>query len=289
MSNVIRTLAERISRDRIIVRKIPAELGGGEIHVSPDSALRLWGDFKQYDPSLMALAKEWVKRNSVVWDIGANVGVFTFVAANLAGPGGQVVAIEPDIWLAHLLQKTANRPSASRAAVHILPVAVSDEIGPVTLNIAAKGRSSNFIDGMGNSMHGGVRQRQATLAVSCDWLLNYFAAPSVVKIDVEGAEALLLKGAQRLLNEVRPVVICEVGEANAAAVTAQLVGSGYAIYDGEQPRASRVTLAVPGGGGRRIRETGVRSQESGGTPLRPNGRQESGVRMLNADGRRSQE
>jgi FkbM family methyltransferase len=50
-----------------------------------------------------------VRPGSVVWDIGASVGLFSFSAAALAGPGGFVLAIEPDVWLAHLLARSAQR------------------------------------------------------------------------------------------------------------------------------------------------------------------------------------
>jgi hypothetical protein len=53
----------------------------------------------------------------------------------------------------------------------------------------------------------------------------------VVKIDVEGAELLCLRGAARLLRQVRPVVLCEVTAENAEEAGALLHGHGYTLFD----------------------------------------------------------
>lgn len=47
------------------------------------------------DPALMRLAAETVGRGDIVWDIGANLGLFSFAAAVAASPSGRVLAVEP--------------------------------------------------------------------------------------------------------------------------------------------------------------------------------------------------
>jgi len=66
------------------------------------------------DPLLYEMAEELVKPGSVVWDVGANVGLFSICAAARSGRSGQVLAIEPDFWLANLINRTAQQLGASQ-------------------------------------------------------------------------------------------------------------------------------------------------------------------------------
>jgi hypothetical protein len=66
----------------------------------------------------------------------------------------------------------------------------------------------------------------------------------VVKIDVEGAEAACLEGAERLLSTVRPKLFCEVSETNAAAVGALLERHGYTLFDAGVAGISGITGAA---------------------------------------------
>lgn len=93
-----RRLAERLSRGRVLKRHLPREFGGGSVYVTPDAALRFWRqNLYKADPMLFDAARELVRPGDVVWDVGANVGLFSFATAALAGPTGQVLAIEPDL------------------------------------------------------------------------------------------------------------------------------------------------------------------------------------------------
>lgn len=210
--------------------------------MSPASALKFWyPNLERVDPSLLSAAGELVRPGDVVWDIGANVGLFTFAAAALAGPKGKVLALEPDIWLTGLLHRTVARNRKAWAPVDVLSVAASDQVGVCHLKIAARGRSSNFL-GEGNSQSGGARAVQSTLSVTLDWMLGIYLPPHVLKIDVEGAEALVLKGATRLLSEIRPRILCEVNDNSNSDVSAILKEFGYSLYDADQPKASRREL-----------------------------------------------
>jgi len=80
------------------------------------------------DPTLLGLAREVVRPGAVVWDVGANVGLFSFAAASVVGPAGRVVALEPDSWLVGLLRRSAAL-NGHLAPVEVLPVAVSDSVG----------------------------------------------------------------------------------------------------------------------------------------------------------------
>ncbi len=253
---MIRSLLERWSRGRVVRRRLPAELGGHALFVSPDAALKLWRhDLRQTDPLLLGLAAELVRPGDTVWDIGANVGLFAFAAAFAGGPVGRVIAVEADDWLAGLVRRSARTAPPGYARVDVLAAAVADRPGIVELCIAARGRAGNHLSRVeGSTQTGGHRETRNIAAVTLDSLLDAFPPPRLLKIDVEGAEALCLRGAERLLAEVRPLIVCEVAAENEPEVGERLRRHGYTLFDAALPAARRVpratpawnTLAVPG-------------------------------------------
>ncbi len=203
------------------------------------------------DPALLQLAGEVVRAGDTVWDIGANMGLFSFAAAAMAGPGGRVLAVEPDTDLVSLLRRSADG-AARHAPVEILPAAVSGELSVARFHVARRNRATSHLAGFGTAMAGGVRSTRLVPTVTLDWLAARFPAPDVVKIDVEGAELAVLSGGARVLAAC-PALICEVSGQNAEAVSALLAGT-----------ATRCTTAT-GTGGR----VPVQRRPSTRSPSRP--------------------
>jgi FkbM family methyltransferase len=248
-----------MSRGVVLRRRLPREFQKLLLYVSPEASLRYWRtNLATVDPMLFDMAREMVKAGHVVWDVGANVGLFSFCASALAGPSGSVLAIEPDLWLAHLLQRSARRLSRGDrrtvAPVTVVCAAVADQSGMSEFHIAERGRAANHLDGVqGSSQVGGSRYSQKTITVSLDFLLNHFPPPSVLKIDAEAAEVKILRGSATLLRTARPIIWCEVSPENSEAVAQLLHEHRYEIYAAALPptertalrRASWNTLAVP--------------------------------------------
>lgn len=234
---MIRAIVERLSRGVVLKRRLPVDLGGMALFVSPDSSLKYWKtSLRDTDPVLLNAARLLVKPADVVWDVGANVGLFSFASAGLVGASGRVLAIEPDPWLSELLRKSSRLKENEDRSVEVLSVAVGERNGIVDLNIAERGRATNFVSGNEpSSQTGGVRNVVTVIAITLDWLLDFWPAPSVIKIDVEGAEVSVLRGAERLLREVRPKIMCEVSLKHQDEATAIFKTAGYAIYNAEFP------------------------------------------------------
>lgn len=208
--------------------------------------MKLWRrDLGAVDPFLLRMAAEQVRPGMTVWDIGANVGLFAFASAFAAGPSGRVLAVEADGWLAGLIERSAREAPSSYAPVEVRAAAVSDAPGTVTFCIAERGRAGNHLESVpGSTQTGGTREVRQVPAVTLDGLLDG-SIPQLVKIDVEGAELLCLRGAERLLREVRPILICEVSEENAGEAGAILHRHGYTLLDAAAAPDQRRPLERP--------------------------------------------
>lgn len=251
---MIRRVIERLSRGRVLEKHLPADVGGGKIFVSPDAALQFWKrGLEKPGRDLFDFAKEYVRAGSVVWDVGANVGLFAFAAAHFTGSTGTVVAVEPDLFCAELMARSRAAQTAGKGRVVIFPMAVGDSSGVTSFNIAGRGRSSNFLASLpGSSQTGGVRESQPVPIVTLDQMERFVPAPSVLKIDVETAEAMVLRGGREILARHRPVILCEVSGECRNEVTKELRSHGYRIrdWDTRSPEelleAPWMTLALPG-------------------------------------------
>lgn len=251
---MIREAVETLTRSWRFTRTLDVGERRVPLVVSPSAGLRyLFRPMARIDPVLVAQAERYVRPGAVVWDAGANVGLFAFAAAAIAGPGGHVVAFEPDRWLAKLLRRSAARQPASSARVEVLPHAIAGANGMRTLHIARRSRSANFLAEYADLVPfitNGAAETHTVMAITLDAALGFLPAPDLVKIDVEGAEVEALEGATRLLATVRPVVLCEVFGPHMAAVTALLRGHGYDLIDAETGARVDVaawnTIALPG-------------------------------------------
>lgn len=252
-TSMLRSLVERLSRGITIRRRLPVAFGGGRLFVSPESALRFWRfDLQRSFPDLFAVVDEFVKPGHSVWDVGANMGVFLFAAAHRAGPQGFGLGIEADNFCVSLLRRSAASQSATSAPVTILPVAASDSVGVAQFAICERGRQAGHLESAaGSSQTGGVREKVTVLTMTLDALLQHFRPPDVVKVDVEGAEAAVLRGSEIILSKHRPILFIEVSQENSHHCSDMLHTHKYQIYDlSSFPRqrtyaAPWSTLAIP--------------------------------------------
>jgi FkbM family methyltransferase len=162
-------------------------------------------------------------------------------------PRGQtrtVLAIEADTCLVELLRRSCRLPENADLNVDVLPVAMAGTVGVARFNVANRGRATSYLDGAHRSSQtGGVRETQLVPTVTLDWLLDHFPPPTFVKIDVEGAEHMVLAGARHILSQHKPVILCEVNQNNTCAVSEQLRAHGYRFFDAEASAPERVPLA----------------------------------------------
>jgi FkbM family methyltransferase len=230
-----RALVERVTRKWVFPRRLPAEFGAHQMLVTPAAGLKfLFKPMAQTDPHLFRNVRDVVRPGDVVWDIGANIGLFAFAAAAIAGPTGQVFAFEPDTWLVEVLRRSSRIQPETSAPTTIVPAAVASAVALRTFAIASRARASNAIVGYGHSQMGSVAEEQTIISLSLDWLATRLPRPNVIKCDVEGAELEVFSDQPVLLKEIRPVIICEVCEKTRKPLSHLLKEAGYRFFDSER-------------------------------------------------------
>jgi FkbM family methyltransferase len=144
------------------------------------------------------------------WDVGANMGIFSFTYAN-SYPNSPLISFEPDCRNLECLRRTMsvwNSPSH-----RLVASAVSDHRGKAAFKIDRLPEATGTLieDGRSFNEHNYAAETRTELVdvVCLDDYYNPERPPSLVKIDVEGAEIDVLRGAAKLLTEATPVLLFE--------------------------------------------------------------------------------
>lgn len=158
----------------------------------------------------------WVRRacqlamqsGGVMFDVGANAGTISNETA-LACPDIQIKAFEPQEALAKLV--TVSALLNKNDNIEVFPVAVGDRQGTVQLHLPAHALHASLMP----SGESGENSVDVPL-VSLDHLVEteQVPPPDFIKVDVEGGEMGVLKGATQIIAQHRPVVIFEANESS---------------------------------------------------------------------------
>lgn len=201
-----------------------------------DFSIYLLGSF---EPSTVRAYRAIVKPGQTVLDIGANIGAHTLPLARLVGPRGRVIAFEPTAFAARKLAVNAalNADLAGRISLHQvmlvarqadgLPAAVYSSwplFGAEALHPKHRGR---LMDTAG--------ARPATLD---EWVTEMrLAEVHFIKLDVDGHEVAVLRGARESLGWFRPVIALELAPYLHAEqgysfdeLVLSLTGAGYRLH-----------------------------------------------------------
>jgi FkbM family methyltransferase len=171
----------------------------------------------------LSLCAAWLRNQGtpVVYDVGANVGFFsTQLSQMLAGQSPQIYAFEP---VPTTFAKLVHSVRQLKLAAFVRPIAaaVLDDLRPVSINYSE--RNSLFSQVAHQRSNTRVGENVAHVpAVSLDAFSSLIGTrPTLIKVDVEGSEAAVLRGARELLSsrerpaiifEFNPVTLVECGE-----------------------------------------------------------------------------
>lgn len=176
-----------------------------------------------YERKKQLAIAQWLQQGAIAYDIGANVGFYTLLFAKAVGPEGRVFAFEPSpVNLADLLRHLRiNEVSNCR----VVSAAVGRDVAIGSFDFGPSPRM------------GRLSRSDTTLhvpTVSLDWLVSRGAlpAPTLLKLDVEGAEAEVLSGASSLLEGRNAAWFVALhGEAATTQCAKIFRRFGYKIFD----------------------------------------------------------
>lgn len=186
-----------------------------------------------FEPGVTAVLSRLLQPEDLFLDVGANIGYHTLVAASR---GAAVHAFEPVPRLADRVRRNAAL-NQLESQIHVVDAAVSNRSGTSHLYVAARADdgSHSLLQGVKASSVETIPVRLTTLDVH---LADAARLPTVVKIDVEGCEALVLDGASETLGGVPSSCwIVETGDRLAdqlgecaASVLDRLFSRGYRVF-----------------------------------------------------------
>lgn len=262
----------RILRERIQIRSEPAPkwveildgpLRGRQMLLNLDSSEFWQREMAEgrYDLFFYeSLSRYGGIEGATVWDIGAHIGYHSLTSAALVGPSGHIVAFEPNPHNVERFQKNLERNPDLGRRIALMTCALSDTDGEAQFVFSSEvdnGRSSGShlqkaLVPLEQDVYRSFSQTTVT-TVKADTLLRdkHVPVPSVIKIDVEGAEQFVLEGAVKLLSTHEPLLFIEVHNVTVMFQVQKLLFSlGYTMdmLDAENSTLSRCfVLARPRG------------------------------------------
>jgi len=185
-----------------------------------------------YEAAMTRLLEALLRPSDTFLDVGANEGYFSVLAASLVGPSGRVHCIEPQTRLQPIIRRNISLNAAQSIVVH--EIALMDVENRVELFLRPStntGASSMFRYWRIGSA------KQVARAMTMDSFVRTMVVPKArfVKVDCEGAEGAIVRGARRTLSagvfdfiaiEYHPTII---GSAACGQVHRELIDSGYRL------------------------------------------------------------
>jgi FkbM family methyltransferase len=200
---MLETIKNCIFCVRHLFKGFPVSMNGKPFRM--DESLRRW-NLAAEAPMQLEFEK-WVRKGDCCVDIGANFGMHTLYLAHLVGDAGTVIAFEPVPRNLALLERNLKLNGYGQRTSVVPKLASNSPLPFLEMEIPAKGVAVTA------SMAGQKGGRECT-SVPNTRLDDYFGMNSapvrLMKIDVEGAELEVLRGAQEMLKRHNPALIIEV-------------------------------------------------------------------------------
>ncbi|MDX2234495.1 MAG: FkbM family methyltransferase [Hyphomonadaceae bacterium] len=220
LAHAITAAATPVERDKTLARAVELLDDAGRLTVSTRRGpltfttrrsvgaykmARAWDD----EPETLQWVDDHVKPGDVVWDIGAAIGVMAMYMA--LDPTVRVVAFEPKAAsYALLVDHLAMNGMGDRVAAYCLALADGRRLSSFRIDTTQAGGASNGLDDTPNQFGAGRSALvQSALTISIDEFQTLYGAPAPdhLKLDVDGIEGVILRGAATTLPRVKTVMV----------------------------------------------------------------------------------
>ena len=212
---VARNLVNLVVGDKVrVVRVLSGPARGSRLALDLSKEKAYW--LGHYERAVQRFLQENVAPGDVVYDVGAHVGFFSVCAARR---GATVYAFEPLAANAARLERNAG---LNALEIHTVEAAAWSETGTVDLVPGDSEKEFHAVAGAG------------VPSIALDEFAERERPPTLMKLDVEGAEADVLRGARGILAGARPTIVCELHSEQARTDVLGLL-AGYRIEELDGP------------------------------------------------------
>lgn len=200
-----------------------------------DGVGRILFYFREHADDLFGFMKSYLKPGMTFVDVGANIGSHTIHGSRLVGREGKVFSIEADRNTFDLLQSNIRGNGVANAT--LFNQCVCDKQGEVLFNVDLNSARSSL-----------VRKGSSQILLSAnrlDDLLPRGIQVDLLKLDVEGAEYLVLSGATQIFQRTPPRVVVFEATSNQKEIQEFLSSHGYRLYKFHRSNCSLIEVAWP--------------------------------------------
>jgi FkbM family methyltransferase len=199
-SRLLRPVLNAVLPDHEITIRVRSGSGAGlELPILPRSEKYYWTGVHER-PVQDALAA-LLRPGMTFWDVGAHIGFFSLIASRLVTETGHVEAFEP--FPANQLRLTNSIELNGVTNISVHAVALAEVTGTASFHSSPSSLMGSLLP----------NERGTSIQVHCvsaDDANRSIRPPDVIKIDAEGAELAVLRGASRMLACVRPIIVVEL-------------------------------------------------------------------------------
>jgi len=183
------------------VRSEYIEIDGQKLFLDKEDSLLLSTRKNNYDRFEIECLKQIIKNGDIVVDLGANIGYYTLILAQLVGKSGHVYAFEPEPSNFEILSKNVKENKHDN--VTLVQKAVSDKNSKIKLYVSKRNLASHRIFD--------AEDKRKSIEVDVTTLDEYFQKSKkpikFIKMDVEGAEGATILGASKIIEDSKNLVI----------------------------------------------------------------------------------